>query len=238
MSKKRNHSEEKEYEYDFAMSFADMMTALVGAFLVLMMFFMFENSTNAEMLLNSYKNFTASQQQVEGLIGVRKNLVKEIRKTFIDSNLDISIDIESGAIRCSDKVLFNYDSDVISESGKRYLNEFIPKYMSILLADGTRDNLSEILIEGHTDNNGSYIYNLDLSQRRALAVSKYISSSQIQDFKNKEYLNTYLTSSGKSFSKLISTNGKVDPDASRRVEFKFRLREEDTINEIQKLLSE
>ena len=52
------------------------------------------------------------------------------------------------------------------------INQFLPKYCSVLLRDDYREYDSEIIIEGHTDTNGSYIYNLDISQQRAYSVAK------------------------------------------------------------------
>ena len=53
------------------------------------------------------------------------------------------------------------------------INQFLPKYCSVLLRDDYREYVSEIIIEGHTDTNGSYIYNLELSQQRTFSVAKY-----------------------------------------------------------------
>lgn len=40
------------------------------------------------------------------------------------------------------------------------INQFLPKYCSVLLRDDYREYVPEIIIEGHTDTNGSYIHNL------------------------------------------------------------------------------
>ena len=233
--------EEHEYQHEYGMSFADLMSTLVGTFLILLMFFMYQNTSQTKQIVTMHeqqiKNLKQSEKEVENILVVRKSLITELKKTFDNSKLNVTIDYETGAIRFSDKVFFEYDSDVLSEKGKQFLNQFIPIYVSTVLNKNTRSNLSEIIIEGHTDNKGSYLYNLDLSQRRALAVSKYILSNEMPNFKEKELIRNYLTAVGKSFSKLLYENSKVHLEASRRVEFKFRLKEDEAMQEIQKILT-
>jgi len=233
--------DEHEYQHEFGMSFADLMSTLVGTFLILTMFFMFQSSSQTEKIISEHqkeiKQLKASEEKVQNLIGIKQSLITELKETFDKSNLNVSIDYETGAIRFSDKVLFDYDSSTISPNGKKYLNKFIPKYMSSLLTNKASKNISEIIIEGHTDNKGSYFYNLDLSQKRALEVSKYILSNEMPYFKGKEDVRQYLTSTGKSFNIPIYKKNKIDCDSSRRVEFKFRLKEEDTMREIHKILN-
>lgn len=40
------------------------------------------------------------------------------------------------------------------------INQFLPKYCSVFRRDDYREYVSEIIIEGHTDTNGSYIYTI------------------------------------------------------------------------------
>ena len=44
----------------------------------------------------------------------------------------------------------------------------------MLLSDEFRSYVAEIIIEGHTDSNGTYLHNLQLSQERALSVANYV----------------------------------------------------------------
>lgn len=52
----------------------------------------------------------------------------------------------------------------------------MPKYLDILLKSGYEEYIAEIIIEGHTDRDGSYMYNMKLSQERAYSVAEYILS--------------------------------------------------------------
>ena len=81
------------------------------------------------------------------------------------------------------------------------------------------------------------MYNLGLSQQRALSVVEYCLSDSSLSGKQKEQLRSIITANGRSFSNPVyGENGKVDPAKSRRVEVKFRLKDEEMIQELQKIL--
>ena len=55
----------------------------------------------------------------------------------------------------------------------------------------------------------------------------------------KAKLQEILTAKGRSYSDLVyDANGNEDPDASRRVEFKFSLKDADMIEELNRIMSE
>lgn len=113
--------------------------------------------------------------------------------------------------------------------------------ISVLLGKDFSPYVAEIIIEGHTDTDGGYMYNLQLSQNRAFAVVSYcldennhfLSDSQLEE------LRVLLTANGRSWSAPIyAADGTVDMQASRRVEIKFRLKDEEMMNQIAEMLEE
>jgi chemotaxis protein MotB len=96
-----------------------------------------------------------------------------------------------------------------------------------------KPHLERIIIEGHTDSDGGYLYNLDLSQKRAFAVMNYLLSL---DFAKKYKIKPLMIASGRAYLDAIKINGVEDKDASRRIEIKFRLKNEDAMHEIEKVL--
>ena len=87
-----------------------------------------------------------------------------------------------------------------------------------------QDYVAEIIIEGHTDSDGSYESNLELSQNRALAVAKYCLQMNGLSQSMKDKLQDIMTATGRSESDLVyNADGTENKEASRRVEFKFRL---------------
>ena len=99
-----------------------------------------------------------------------------------------------------------------------------------------RKFIESITIEGHTNSDGTYLSNLALSQQRALAVMQFLYDSNIID---KDLLSTYVNSSGRSSSDLIlDKDGIEDKDASRRIEIKFAIKNEEAVKELQNFLGD
>ena len=128
----------------------------------------------------------------------------------------------------------------MTDSGKQALEQILPIYCKVLLQDDYKDYLAEIIIDGYTDTDGDYSYNLQLSQQRSLAVAQYLINIQgnfLNDEQSQE-LEKYLTVNGHSMANpVLDADGNVDKDASRRVEVKFRLKDEEMIEELNQLLA-
>ena len=179
------------------------------------------------------------EKKINDLIGIKAQIIEDLSQAFSDVDLTVQIDNNTGSITFASSVLFDYNSDQIKASGKEFLDEFLPIYVNSILNDKFKDYISEIIVEGYTDDKGEFIYNLELSQKRAFSVSKYcLEHPQLFDESvDFEHLKAILTTNGKSMNNLITDdNGKVNAEASRRVEFKFRLKDDEMINEMRNIL--
>lgn len=210
------------------MSYSDLMSALLLIFALLLMVNILGNQDEME----------AKDEMIEEVIGVKTRLIEELNNAFNDSDLEMKIDPQTGAILFSSGVFYDHDSSKLSKEGKKNLETFIPKYISVLLSDEFSEHISQIIIEGHTDLDGSYLYNLELSQDRAFSVVEEIFSKKFPDFDEKEPLRKLITSNGRSYTMPIyDENDKIDQDESRRVEFKFRLKDEELIKNIEDMVT-
>ena len=194
----------------------------------------------AQNALNSaLANLDDQTTKLNALVGVRSQIIAELSDALASANLEANIDEETGDITFSSGIYFDFGSAELKPEGMSSLNEFIPLYFNVLLTDKYRNYLSEVVIEGHADTNGDYMTNLDLSQRRAYAVLSYLLSDGYPYLTSaqKETLRSITTANGRSYSNPVyREDGTVDMDASRRVEFKFRLKDTEMISEMKKLL--
>ena len=193
-------------------------------------------------LLKELEKLMGEQQaKLDNIIGIRSELIEALRNEFEHSSLSIAVDEKTGAITMDSNILFEYNKSALKAGGKDFLGEFMPRYLKILLSPKYKKYVSEIVIEGHTDTDGDYLSNLELSQQRAYSVADYCVSKN-SDFltdREKEELKDVLSTVGKSFSEpILKSNGNVDMDASRRVEILFRLRDEEMIREMMEILNE
>ncbi len=212
---------------DYWISFSDMMSGLLMTFILFLTIILLDYRTVLD----------DKQHQIDRLLGVKTEIIQTLHQEFGDSDIGLEIDPQTGAIRFQGGVFFDINSVQISESGRVYLHQFIPRYMEIILAERFQPFVAQVIIEGHTDSTGSYLYNLDLSQRRAYAVAHYILSDEFPDFPERKALESVITANGRSYSQPLETRGEIDWERSRRREFKFRLKDDELIDQVREFLT-
>ncbi len=194
---------------------------------------------SATLKLQEQKDLLNAQAlRIDKLIGMRTTMIQDLSSSLSAASLKAAVDPATGDIMLDSAVFFETGKATIREEGKELLNRFIPVYLDVLLREEYADYLGEIIIEGHTDSSGSYESNLKLSQDRALQVALYCLRMPTLTSAQKQQLQKILTAKGRSYADLIyNANGVEDPEASRRVEFKFSLKDSEMIEEMNRILS-
>ena len=137
----------------------------------------------------------------------------------------------TGDVKLSDLQLFEVGSWELSDSGRAFLDKFIPIYLNAVFENSkVADKVQNIVIQGHTDSQSfagvnskelQFVKNMELSTKRANEVAKYLFSTPY----NKTYsdsLYKMLLVEGKSYSEPVLTpDGKEDYAKSRRVELEL-----------------
>lgn len=203
-------------EQEYWLSYSDLMAGLLMVFVL--------------MLLISLDKYGGPAKEKMELDGATTGVVQDLQEEFRESH-GIVIDSLSGAVRFPDAVLFDEGSAMIRPEGRALLADFGPRYMQVLVGDSVnRRYLQAIAIEGHTNDNGGYMYNLDLSQRRAFAVMQFLLNNA-GDYQTD--LQRFATANGESFRRQLCRvplknqqacpPEHLDKSASRRIEIRFRL---------------
>ena len=191
----------------------------------------------AEVLASQQEALESQTAKIDDLVGVRTQIVSELSSALTASGLKATVDPNSGDITLDSAVFFETASYTIKADWQAMLDQFVPVYLSVLLQDKYKDYLGQIIIEGHTDTVGEYFMNLELSQNRALSVAKYCLQMRSLTEEQREMLRSILTAQGRSYADPIyNADGTVNMEQSRRVEFKFSLRDAEMIEEMNRIL--
>lgn len=181
----------------------------------------------------------AQQAKIEQIIGVKADLISALKTEFDKVSMAVSID-QDGAIALDSNVLFGVDASELTAEGSEVLKTVLPIYCHVLLSPEYISYIAELSVNGYTDTSGDYRYNMQLSEARAMAVADnlldlagtMLSPEELESLKSK------LTVSGHSMSNpILNSDGSVNMDASRRVVVRFRLRDEEMINELRDAMS-
>jgi outer membrane protein OmpA-like peptidoglycan-associated protein len=227
----------KQSEDSNWISIADMMTSLMVIFMFIAINYIMQ-----------VVEHTFVQDEIYNKL--KSVLHEEIEKKEIELGPDGTIRFNS-----PDSLnLFKTDEAELTATFKSSLVNFIPKYWDVLTSDTSYfEYVKEIRIEGHADtkppNNGedSYLYNLDLSSRRAAAVLEFLREQPIYlaaSQQEKSRMDFLFTSIGFSYSRALNkekeyvhldSDKTVNDDLSRRVEFRIVTSNERLIDAINKV---
>jgi chemotaxis protein MotB len=185
-----------------------------------------------------YDRLVAQMQKtrikIKNLTGIRIKVISELKRIL---GKKIKIDPKNGSLRFSSNILFDTGKAKLKSNAKNELRKVFIEYVGALMSNkDIKDHIDKIIIEGHTDSDGTFLYNLELSQKRAYEVMNYLLSL---DFVKKNNIKPLMIASGRSYLDTIkNANGKEDKEASRRIEIKFSLKNQNAMKEIERILDE
>jgi outer membrane protein OmpA-like peptidoglycan-associated protein len=195
-------------EKPFWISFADLMTALMVMFLVVM----------AVALLAVTKNVTEREAR------------EEQHRQDIDSILDrfaraasrydgVKVDRDRRVIDFGDRARFAFGKSTLAPDQETVLRQFVPEIIALADGDLGRILLKRIVVEGYTDRTGTYLSNLNLSLQRSQRVLCAMfagSGANLLSEAQKEGVRSLFLVGGYSFNAAKETD-----EESRRVEMRL-----------------
>src|SRR5690625_835987 len=138
--------EREREDGQFWPSFTDLLTTILLVFILIFIAMMIIKSLQVEEL----------KETLDQIMGVRAELIKELKLEFEDSAAGVSIDEETWAIIFSTEILFDYSQADLKSASFVFLDDFVPKYLDVLLGgefelDVNPDNVNRFHIEAYEE---------------------------------------------------------------------------------------
>lgn len=199
----------QEGESPFWISFSDLMSALMTLFLVVM----------AVTLVAVTKNVTAEEEAKILREGAIRNVMAKIKKASSEKNVEVNestYQIDLGEI-----VRFESGKYAIQTDAAKFLRDYIPLLLSAKATPEGEKWMRRVVVEGFTDQDGTYLYNLGLSLDRSRSVvcalfAKPTSDERALTSSQLDQIQDLFLVGGYSFNSV-----RKDKAASRRVELKI-----------------
>lgn len=200
-----------EAEKPFWISFADLMTALMVLFLLVMSVALLAvTKTVSEQELKQKKRSEAIE------------IINKKIKVLIVKYPGISYDSDRNVIDFGERARFDYKSSNLNESQSIELRKFVSDVvLNVTEMKEAKNWLKRIVVEGFTDSRGTYLYNLNLSLERSQRVICTLLAESNNNASNlnkaaKENVRDLFFVGGYSFN-----SAKSSDEASRRIELRL-----------------
>ena len=199
-----------EAEKPFWISFADLMTALMVLFLVVM----------GVALLAVTKNVSEREKAEERHRKEIEVLLDHFEQASKRYN-GIKVDRERRVIDFGDRARFAFGKSTLSSDQEGVLRQFVPEIIKLANDDLGKRVLKRVVVEGYTDKTGSYLSNLNLSlqrSQRVLCTMFATAGESLLSEDQKESVRSLFLVGGYSFNAAKDTD-----EESRRVEMRLEL---------------
>lgn len=200
----------EEGEKPFWISYADLMSALMVLFLLVM----------SMALLAITNDVTETERkEVQRANEIDHILVKIEQAT--QRHPGISIDKNRNVIDFGDRARFDTGSSQLSGEQAQYLRTFVSELLSIMREELGRKWVKRIVVEGFADQRGDYLLNLNLSLQRSQRVLCVLlapppAQKQILSPEELEQVRELFLVGGYSFN-----SAKASLEESRRIELRL-----------------
>jgi len=201
-----------EGEKPFWISYADLMTALMILFLIVML---------SSLILMTTK-IAAAEQGEKSRASDISTMCKRLQLKAEKLNRDIHVDCKDNRINFGEAGRFGHNDYRLGPEGQLALLQVVPLVIETAGSEEGKKWFKQILIEGFTDTDGSYLYNLHLSLQRSewvmctLLDDRSVTKSKFSSGERQQIRDLFLTG-GVSFN-----NAKDSKEASRRVELRLQ----------------
>jgi flagellar motor protein MotB len=201
-----------EGEKPFWISYADLMTALMILFLIVML---------ASLILMT-KRIAAAEQGEKTRAADISNMCKRLQLKATQLNPHIHVDCKDNRINFGEAGRFSYNDYRLGADGQLALLQVVPLVIETAASEEGKKWFKQVLIEGFTDTDGSYLYNLHLSLQR----SEWVMCTMLDDRSStrakfskdeRQQIRELFLTGGVSFN-----NAKDSKEASRRVELRLQ----------------
>ena len=202
----------------------DLMTSLAVIFILL-----FTAYVTKQYETESHAHETVSPLQ-ETTADIRGRLQDHFQRYHLSLDPDPGDPLVLRIVVPDELLNFEFGKGTLSPAATQFLTESMPAYAS-LLCGPLREKIDSLVIEGHTDDRGSDIHNLKLSQERSFNVMvkalDVIAESSPWIY---GCFHEKTSASGRGRQDLVYEElGYPNRDKSRRVIFKIRLRSSDQL---------
>jgi outer membrane protein OmpA-like peptidoglycan-associated protein len=200
----------QEGESPFWISFSDLMSALMTLFLVVM----------AVTLIAVTKNITAEESaKIQREKDVKAVMAKIRQQSEVFK--EVKVDESTFRIDLGDVVRFESGDFGIKPDASRFLRNYIPVLLAAQASPEGKEWMRRVVVEGFTDQDGTYLYNLGLSLNRSRSVVCVLfakpgaDEGALSDSQKRQIRDLFLVG-GYSFN-----SAKKEKAESRRVELKI-----------------
>src|SRR3989344_4361140 len=202
-----------EAEKPFWISFADLMTAMMILFLVVMV----------AALSSVTQRINQAEQGEKQRSRDISQLCEHLQLKAKGSNATIVVDCKDNRISFGEAGRFGHNQYSLSDEGQSALQGVVPLILDAADSEEGRKWFKQVVIEGFTDTVGSYLYNLHLSLQRSewVMCSLLDSRSPLQiglSAERQQQIRSMFLAGGVSFN-----NAKDTKEESRRVELRMQV---------------